>query len=294
LSGRGSGFWLTASASLLWGTVFVAADVGLHYTNAYILVFVRFLVASGVIGVLALLFNRRLGITQQLRRTPVWLLGMIDAAGFLLQYAGQSLTNASDATLLANLAPVLVPIVAWRVSKESVSKSQEVAMVLGFSGLVLMALPAARLQGRNVLGDLFLFGASASFALFIVLSKRFNAVSTGSALAVILTITVFLAPAALVLGRLNPLNFTLGFNGWSASLYMGVICTVIPMVLYLRGLRWISSSESGALLLLEVLSGLVLAVSLLGQVPNVFELVACTTIVAALAVGSISKSTTTY
>ena len=269
--------------------MFVAADVGLHYTNAYILVFVRFLVASGVIGVLALLFNRRLGITQQLRRTSIWLLGMIDAGGFLLQYAGQSLTNASDATLLANLAPVLVPIVAWRVSKESVSKSQRAAMVLGFSGLVMMAFPASSLQGTNVLGDLFLFGASASFALFIVLSKRFNAVSTDSALAVILTITVFLAPAALVLGRLNPLNFALGFNGWSASLYMGVVCTVIPMVLYLRGLRWISSSESGTLLLLEVLSGLVLAVSLLGQVPNVFELVASTAIVAALAIGSFSK-----
>jgi DME family drug/metabolite transporter len=269
--------------------VFVAADVGLHYTNAYILVFIRFLLASAVIGVLALLFNRRLRITQELRRKSIWLLGMIDAGGFLLQYAGQSLTNASDATLLANLAPILVPMVAWRLSKESVSKSQGVAMVLGFSGLVMMASPTSSFQGTSVIGDLFLFGASASFALFIVLSKRLNTVGTGSALAVIVTITVFLAPAALVLGRLNPLNFALGLNGWSASIYMGVLCTVIPMVLYLRGLRWISSSESGTVLLLEVLSGLTLAVSLLGQVPSGIELVASTAIVAALAMGVMFK-----
>jgi len=106
---------------------------------------------------------------------------------------------------------------------------------------------------------------------------------------VILAITVFLAPAAVVFGRLNPLNLTLGLNGWSALLYMGLVCTVIPMVLYFRGLRWISSSESGTLQLLEVLSGLVLAVSLLRQVPNVFELIAATAIVAALAIGNIFK-----
>lgn len=265
--------------------MFVAADVGLRYTNAYVLVFVRFLLASVVIGGLAVLFDRRLGVAQELRRTSTWLLGMVDAIGFLLQYVGQSLTNASDATLLANLAPVLVPLVAWRLSKESISKIQAVAVVFGLSGLALMASPSPKFQGGSVFGDLLLFGASVSFALFIVLSKRLNAVTTGSALAVIVTVTAFLAPAALVLGRLSPLNLALGLDGWSSSLYVGVICTVIPMVLYLRGLRSISASESGTLLLLEVLSGLILAASLLRQVPTLYELVASAAIVAALAMG---------
>ena len=269
--------------------MFVAADVGLEYTNPYTLVFIRFLVAAAFVGALVMLFDERLGVTRELRSASIWLLGGITAVGFLLQYLGQSLTNTSDATLLANLAPVLVPIVAWRLTKESISKCQGAAMVLGLSGLAMMALPSSRVQGTNLLVDLFLFGASASFALFVVLSKRFNAVSTGSALAVILAITVFLAPAAVVFGRLNPLNLTLGLNGWSALLYMGLVCTVIPMVLYFRGLRWISSSESGTLQLLEVLSGLVLAVSLLRQVPNVFELIAATAIVVALAIGNIFK-----
>jgi len=89
----------------------VAANIGLEYTNPYTLVFIRFLLASAVIALLAVGFNRKFGITRELRRTSVWMLGMIDAVGFLLQYIGQSLTNAPDATLLANLAPVLVPLV---------------------------------------------------------------------------------------------------------------------------------------------------------------------------------------
>ena len=276
---------LTACASILWGTVFVAADIGLQYANAFVLVFLRFSLASIVIGGLALLFDSKLGVAREFRKWSIWLLGFVDALGFLFQYIGQSLTNASDATLLANLAPVLVPLVAWRICREGISRLQTVAMMLGLSGLVLMAWPSYGSIGGNILGDLSLLGASASFAFFIVLSKRLNAVTTASALAVIVTIAVFVAPAALILGGLSTTILTLTANCLYASIYMGVVCTVVPMVLYLRGLRSISTSESGTLLLLEVLSGLILAASLLGQIPTGYELLASGTIVTALALG---------
>jgi drug/metabolite transporter (DMT)-like permease len=234
LNARGYGVLQTALASVLWGTVFVAA-------------------------------------------------------GFLLQYVGQSLTNAPDATLLANLAPVLVPLVGWILVKESISKIQATAGAFGLSGLLFIATPNLRFQVSSLPGDLLLLGASLSFALFIVLSKRVKAVSAGSALAVIVAVTVFLTPAALTLGRLNPFNFTLGMAGWSSALYMGAMCTVIPMVFYLRGLRSISASESGTLLLLEVLSGLILAVFVLGQVPTQYEIAAGAAIISALAMSIIFK-----
>jgi drug/metabolite transporter (DMT)-like permease len=267
----------------------VAADVGLRYTNAYVLVFCRFLLSSIVIVVLALLFDRRLGITREVRRRAVWLLGFVDAVGFLFQYVGQSLTNASDATLLANLAPVLVPVIAWRLASESISKVQTLAAAVGVSGLMLMTLPSSRFQSGNFLGDFLLFGASVSFALFIVLSKRLKVVTTGGALAIILTITFFLAPAAVILGRLSLVSLSLGLDGWLSSVYMGIACTLIPMVLYLRGLRLISSSRSGTLLLLEVLSGLVFTISILRQIPTGYEILASLTIVAALTMGVAAK-----
>jgi drug/metabolite transporter (DMT)-like permease len=289
LEARGQGILQTALASVLWGTVFVASDIGLEYTNPYTLVFMRFLLASGVIAMIAVGFDKRLRIGRELRKGSIWLLGMIDAAGFLLQYVGQSLTNAPDATLLANLAPVLVPLVGWILVKESISKIQATAGAFGLSGLLFIATPNLRFQVSSLPGDLLLLGASLSFALFIVLSKRVKAVSAGSALAVIVAVTVFLTPAALTLGRLNPFNFTLGMAGWSSALYMGAMCTVTPMVFYLRGLRSISASESGTLLLLEVLSGLILAVFVLGQVPTQYEIAAGAAIISALAMSIIFK-----
>jgi len=284
-----SGVLLTALASVLWGTVFVAANIGLEYTNPYTLVFMRFLLASGVIVVLTIGFERKLRMRTELRKAPVWLLGVIDAVGFLLQYLGQSLTNAADAALLANLAPVLVPLVAWNLTKESVSKTQAFACAIGLSGLFMIAAPNFTLRTVGVTGDLLLLGSSACYALFIVLSKRFNTASAGSALAVIIAITVFLTPAALILGGLSSLNLNLGQAALYSSLYMGIGCTVVPMVLYLRGLRSISSSESGTLLLLEVLSGLVLTVLILGEVPTLYELSAGVMISAALALSVLRR-----
>ena len=280
---------LTALASILWGTVFVAANIGLEYTNPYTLVFIRFLLASAVIAMLAVGFNKKLGITRELRRTSVWMLGMIDAVGFLLQYMGQSLTNTPDATLLANLAPVLVPLVGWSLARESISKVQATAGAFGLSGLLFIATPNFKFQMSSLPGDLFLLGASACYALFIVLSKRVKAVNTGSALAVVLSITVFLTPAAFILGKLNPFSLNIALAGWYSALYMGVVCTVIPMVLYLRGLGSISSFESGTLLLFEVLSGLILAVVMLGQVLTPYELAAGAALVSALTMGIVFK-----
>ncbi len=87
----------------------------------------------------------------------------------------------------------------------------------------------------------------------------------------------------------SSLGLILGLGGWYSSLYMGVVCTIVPMVLYLRGLGSISSSESGTLLLLGVLSGLVLGVLMLGEVPTRYELAAGTAILSALAMGVVFR-----
>jgi drug/metabolite transporter (DMT)-like permease len=94
---------MTASASVLWGTVFLAADLGLRDTNAYVLVFLRFLFASAIIGVIAALFDHRLGISHQLRRLSTWRLGFIESVGFLLQYV---LFLTPTALILGRLNPL--------------------------------------------------------------------------------------------------------------------------------------------------------------------------------------------
>ena len=284
---RGSGVLLTAIASLLWGSTLVASAIGLRYTNPYNLVFLRFTAASAAIIIPTLLLNRKYDISHELGRATTWALAAIYASGFLLQYVGQDLANASDATLLSNLAPTLIPIAAFVLLKERLSNARLAASALGLLGLVLVASPKLRLSSSTLLGDLLLFGASLCYAFFIVLSKRLNASSISSAFAITICTAGFLAPVAVLLGGLNPFDVRMEPVGWASIVYLGVPCSVIAISLYLKGLNSITASQSGTLLLIELPVGLILAILVLGEPLGLFAAAGAAALSAAIILSSI-------
>lgn len=286
---RSSGVLLTTIASLLWGTTLVATGIGLQHANPYNLLFLRFTTASTVVIILAFLLNRRFGIKQELCRSTTWVLSAIYASGFLLQYVGQDLANASDATLLSNLAPALVPIAAFVLLKEGFSNVRIAATILSLLGLALVSSPRLHLGSSSLVGDLLLFGASLCYAFFIVLSKRLNATSVGSAFAIMISTTAFLAPVAVFFGGLNPFGFQMDLAGWASIMYLGVPCSVLAISLYLKGLKQITASQSASLLLLQLPTGLILAASILGETLSLFAIAGAASVTAAIILSSIQS-----
>lgn len=286
-TGRKKGFFLTITANLIWGTTFVATGAGLRYINPYNLVFLRFATASLFIVAIAIATRRVTLIVRDLRCGSIWLLGGIYALGFVFQYVGQDLTNASDATLLANLAPTLVPLIAFMILKDSIGNVQKTATALGLTGLILIAAPKLSLGSGTVIGDLLLFGTSACYAVFIVLSKRYGAVSSVGAFAIMVSVGIFLAPVAIFLGGLNHTNLNIGLIGWSSVLYLGVPGSAIAVALYLKGLGSITASQSATLLLVQLLTGLFLAILILHEFPTPFEIAGAISTFAAVALSSV-------
>jgi drug/metabolite transporter (DMT)-like permease len=282
---RRTGLLLTTIASLLWGTTFIASQVGFQYTNPYNLVFLRFATAAVVIVIFALPFDNKVGLKRELGKKSTWLVGGVYASGFLLQFVGQDLTTASEATLLSNLAPILVPTVALAVLKDSMTNAQKVATVLGFVGLFLVASPRLSMGLTSVFGDVLLFGTSLCYTLFIVASKRLRVGSVGRSFAYIVATSVFLAPVAVYFGGLNILDLKMGLAGWASVLYLGFPCTLIAISLYLSGLSAVTVSESAMLLLLQILAGLVLASALLGEFLSPSQTIGAIAILSALVLG---------
>jgi drug/metabolite transporter (DMT)-like permease len=270
---------------LLWGTTFIASQVGFQYTNPYNLVFLRFATAAVVIVIFALPFDNKVGLKRELGKKSTWLVGGVYASGFLLQFVGQDLTTASEATLLSNLAPILVPTVALAVLKDSMTNAQKVATVLGFVGLFLVASPRLSMGLTSVFGDVLLFGTSLCYTLFIVASKRLRVGSVGRSFAYIVATSVFLAPVAVYFGGLNILDLKMGLAGWASVLYLGFPCTLIAISLYLSGLSAVTVSESAMLLLLQILAGLVLASALLGEFLSPSQTIGAIAILSALVLG---------
>jgi drug/metabolite transporter (DMT)-like permease len=283
------GLILVVVADLLWSTVFVASQIGLRYINPYSLVLIRFLIAAALILAIAVPFGSRLGIGKELMKWWIWGLGFVYALGFLFQYMGQDMTSASDATLLTNLSPILIPFLAFLLLRERLTTFHLFAMGVSVIGLYFLAgfNPSAGLT--STLGYLLLLFTSISYALFTVLSKKQELATLGSSLAIIIAITVILAPFAIVFGGFGTASIALPTEVWALLIYLSIPCTLVAIILYLRGLAAISASEAAFLFLLQPAVGLTLSFTILGEVFSPYQLLGAVLIIIGLLVGMMAN-----
>lgn len=264
---QSNGVALTIGASVIWGTSFVATSVGLEYTNPYVLLFERFFVAS--VAILALgIFTRSARVWSELRRTHIWGVSVVYAAAFLLQFLGQSESSASASALLSNLFIIFVPVAAFFLLRERMPTSSKAAVGLSVVGIVLVLPSGFQFTGAT-LGDVLLLGAAAGYTLFIVLGKMYGVSSLASSFALIVSMTVVTAPLAAIEGGPFALGTVFTAAAWESVTWLAIPCTVVALAMYTRGLASIRATQSSTLLLLEIIVGVALSVSLLG---NVFSL----------------------
>ena len=254
---------LTVAASVIWGTSFVATSVGLQYSNPYVLLFERFMVASLAILLLGV-FNRQARIWPELRRMKTWAIAAVYAAAFLLQFVGQDVSGASASALLSNLFVVFVPMVAFFVLRERMTGAAKGAVALSVFGIVLVFPSGLHVSGSTV-GDLLLVGASLGYTVFIVLGKKFDISSLASSFAIIVSMAVIMAPLAVMAGGTRSLDLLVAPAEWESVLWLGVPCTVVALSMYTRGLASIRAVQSATLLLVEIIVGVALSVLLLGD-----------------------------
>jgi len=119
-----------------------------------------------------------------------------------------------------------------------------------------------------------------------VVIKKLNVVSVASSLAIIVTVMVYLLPAAFLSGGLSVSAIGLPPLAWLAVLYMGIPCGTLALALYFKGFESLNPTGSATLLLVQLLVGLALASTLLNENLSLAELTGASLILVAVAVSS--------
>ncbi len=291
-SGQGSytkGIAYVLLADLLWGTVFFASQIGLMYIGPYSLLFLRFAVASAAIVAALPFIEKRVRIMPELRKGWVWMFGLLYTLGYILQYVGQDMTTASEATLLANLSPILIPIFACVILKERVGAFQKVAIIMGFAGLLLVASPRLSVGVSEAIGNLLLFGTSIFYALFTVLNKRVPVGALSGSLAIILIATVMTFPIVLAMAGFSSAVVAMPLEAWGVVMFLGIACTLVALTSYLKGLSIVPASQAGILFLVQILVGLLLSTLVLGETMSPGQTMGAAVTVAALFIGIVRR-----
>jgi drug/metabolite transporter (DMT)-like permease len=233
-----------------------------------------FLVTAIRMGLAGLLALASLAVMRRLDRSLlasrwVWLLGLLNAAGFALQHAGVALNASSGKTaLLVNTNLVIVAALSVPLFGERFGARKAVAVTAALAGLVALTtgLDPAFFSGQGFLGDLLVLGASAVWAFFVLGTKR--AVReiparelTPASLAVTGALFGLLLPALAAVAAPPPLPAA----AIPLLLYLGLVVTLPPLFLWAYAMERLPATVVTVLTLGEILVAAALGVLLLGE-----------------------------
>jgi len=258
---RRNAIMLTVMASLIWGTSFPGTKAGLeHAGNDVFFLWLRFVVAI-VITLPVVVYLRKMSLSI-FKHPVIWLIGGFNAAGFIMQYVGLTITTASKTALLVDINVVGVAVLSYFIFKERLGKMQAAGIVCGTIGVFFLTLNKDLVFDQDqVLGDVMVYLAGWSWAFFIVFNKKmlgkYNGVEISSA--AIATCTVWLTLPTMYLG-FSGADFAIETTGWAFVLYLGLFCTSIATLLWALGLEGVSATASATIMLVEVLTALAISI----------------------------------
>src|SRR5207245_6157625 len=176
---RSRDYGLVLLASVRWGTSIPGSKLTVGTVDPLFLTFARMAIGA-LLGLTVLATMRRLDF-RVFREPLVWVLGLVNAAGFELQNEGILLTTASKTALLVNVNVVVIPVLMVLFFREAMTRWKVTGILIGTFGVGVVAtkLDPPSLAGGQFAGDLLVFVAGEVWAFYAVGAQ--NMVGRGGA-----------------------------------------------------------------------------------------------------------------
>jgi len=259
---------LTLISSLLLGSSYVAIKSGLGDLDPFL--FSAFVFTIGALVALIFTLARGTFTWRIFGMWEAWAAPLITVVLLALQYQGLSMTNASTGALIIGANVILVAPLSALLFRERLGKVRLLGLAIGLGGLVVLTtkLNLEGMIGGQLIGDLMLLGTTTCIALTYVLSKY--ALKRMTFDQFVLTLHLFtplpLFALYLLFGHSSPIS------GGDALIlvYVGVLCTSVPTLLWVGALRSISIVTSSTIILSESAFAVLLSILILNEPMDVF------------------------
>lgn len=226
-----TGVLALAAAACVIG--FAAIFVKLSELGPQAIAFWRLAFAIPVLGVWLLIEQRRSRaaiasgkpvMPASPRRWRILVLAGVFFTGDLaFWHAGIKITTAANATLLANLTPILVALAAWALFKERITLRFVIAAAVALGGAVLLSAANVRFAPERLTGDILSALTAFWYAAYLLAVRAARVQGAGTA-AVMFWSTLTAAPLSLAIALLageRLLPETLA--GWAPLIALGVV-----------------------------------------------------------------------
>lgn len=285
---------VAAAANIVWAGSYVAGKDALDDVPVVTLNCLRFAIASVVLVPLCWRYRRALPRDRAgvLRLIALAALGFV--ANKALEYAGLSLTTATDTALLITTESLVTLVLAVLVLRERLQPLAAMALALGSLGVYVLVegglVVPHRLSGPMATGDLLVVASLAIEAGATIVGAqlmRRGSPYTVTAAAVCISLLAW-GPAELVVGLRDGAPH-LSARGWAGLLYLALFTTCIGYGAWFWALQHVPAQDVTPLLLVQPVAGTVLASLLRGERPTAATLIGGALVLAGVALVALPR-----
>ena len=218
----------------------------------------RFIIASLAIMAWARITGRSMALKKG-QAFPLLILSLSFVVQLAMLNMGFSRTHASRGTLLVNLQPFLVLVLAhFFIPDDRISKNKVIGLILGFTGLAFVLTEKGGEGGNYQIGDLMIFTTAVLWAASAIYTKRIISGFETFHLAIypiLFSIPIFLT-AGFIWDR--PMIFNPNARVVAALLYQGLVVATIGYVTWNVMLKRYGAVALHSFVFLSPVSGVLL------------------------------------
>jgi drug/metabolite transporter (DMT)-like permease len=239
--------------SFVWAGSFIVVDITTKEMDPIDLGFLRFLVATPLMILIALLRKKPLLLPKN--ELP-WLvvLGLTGVTLlYLFQFLGIHFTNAPTASVLINTNVIFIAILSGLFLHETLTRKRVAGIVLSFIGVIVIMFSDISKQALTFdnlffIGGILMLLSAFCWALYSFVGKRL--LKTYDEF-VITTYafgfgTLFYIPFVVL--HLGPVLQQTSLNGWLAVLYLALTCSLFGYLGWYYALKHIDASKAAVFL----------------------------------------------
>ncbi|MEZ0067849.1 drug/metabolite transporter (DMT)-like permease [Streptacidiphilus sp. MAP12-20] len=155
---------------VLWASAFVGIRSAGHDLSPGALALLRLLVASILLGGMVLVRREPLPARRDLPRIVI--IGVIWFGAYnVMLNAAEQRVDAGTASMLVNVSPILIALIAGVVLREGLPKSLLLGMLVSFSGVLVIGFGSSRGGGADFLGVVLCFASAVAYASAVIIQK---------------------------------------------------------------------------------------------------------------------------
>ncbi|MGE7665515.1 DMT family transporter [Ureibacillus composti] len=259
----------------IWGSTFATNSVSLQngYSAGHLLL-IRFIVASIIFGVIALLPKMKIRVPDKKDIFRIVILGFIGISGYhICATFGQLTVSAGTAGMLVGSGPIFTTIFAILILKEKLGKVGWIGLAFGFVGITLIALGTTSKASLGISPGVFLIiTAAIATSIFFVyqkpLFKKYTAIELTAYFTWAGTIPFLIFSPGLIEGIQSA-----SLEANISAIYIGIFPTAIAYLTWAIALSLSDASAISSTLYLEPVIAIILAWILLNELPTALSLV---------------------